>query len=304
MLYSKNTPSKSSLTLGAFLFMMNDVLAVIGVILFGFIFTLTITALLQWGVKTMSLTDSPWSRNVDYFSIALIILVGASFYLTNLPFTRYIFTSEDYSGLTPAQKRLWWKRSFSSMLWQILAGWAYNIGLIVQTLMNLAYYLWALKMASLISQISFTECVISGLLAGVMVWSGFKRLDDHPLIEQMAILGEVRCMFRLGKIYGAQEKIWWIEEVSTVNLIKALAGALDYFKLYKERGWPGLIPSFSLQRAREVVDTLADENWPYYDLYYTFDSLWKGTLRNTRRLILGSMLLEGMILPTHPGLAE
>ena len=304
MLYSKDNPSKTSLTLGTFLFMMNDVLAVVGVLLFGFIFTLPITALLQWGVKAMGLTDSPWGHNVDYFSIVLIVLVGASFHLTNLPFTNYIFTSADYSGLTPSQKRAWWRRSLSSMLRQILAGWAFNFGLIVQTLMNLAYYFWTIRMAGLISQIPLTECIISGLLAGVMVGFSFKRLDDNPLIEQMAILGEVRCMFRLGKVYGAQERIWWVEGVSTINLLKALAGALDYLKLYKEKGWPGLIPSFNLQRAKEVVDALAIEKWPYSDLYHTIDSLWDGTLRNSRRLILGSMLSEGMILPDHPGLAE
>jgi hypothetical protein len=306
MLYIKKQDAKQTpfMTLGVVLFMLNDVLAVFGVVFFGSLFTLPITLLVQWLLGLPGDDLSSWPRGIFYAMVGMIILVGASFYLTNLPFTNYLFPPNDYHGLGKADKRRWWKRSLTSMLCQIMAGWVFNFGLIIQTLANLAYYLWTLRMASLISQIPLTECIASGVLAGLMVGSAFKRLDDNPLIEHMALLGEVRCMLRLGRVYGAQEKIWAVLDISTIELIKALAHSLDLYKLYVEPGWPEILRSFNLQRARKGIDSLSEQDWQYSDFYHINDSIWQQSLQNSRRMILNSMLSEGMIRPDHPGLQE
>lgn len=302
MLYNTKRESKPILStaFGAIMFMLNDILAVFGVIFFGSIFSLPILLLVPWLLGLPVNDPVSWPRAVYYSLVGLIILVGSSYYLTNMPFSSYLLPSNDYDGLGRANKRRWWKRSLTSMMRQILAGWVFNFGLISQTLFNLGYYLWTLWMAGAISQIPLTESILSGVLAGLMMRSTFKRLDDNPIIEHMALLGEARCMFRLGKIYGAQEKVWAVKDMSTIELIKVLAGCLNYYKLYVEPGWPDLIRSFNLQRARKIIDALFEHEWPYSDFYHTIDMLWQNSLQNSQLLILNSMLHEGMIRADHP----
>lgn len=279
----KDKPRRSSL-LGVFMVMANDWMAFLGIIMFGLILggpeIWLLSVLLD---LPLDLFDY-WPRPLYYFSYGFILLVGCSFYLTNMPLSPYIH-DRDYGTMQERFAKLRWRfLSTKTLLMQVPAGWYFNRGLISQTIANFIYYFYAARIAFNVAETPLLESVISGLFAGILFGQNFWKIQNDPVIEFLADLGQVRCLFRKRKWYAAREYIFSYFEHSLIKPLLVENRVMHHLFWVLQPGWPD---EYKKKRYNYAVQDLelcrTQEEWKY-----PYASLWKDSLDRTEMLIKAS----------------
>ncbi|CAG0962078.1 hypothetical protein ANRL4_00734 [Anaerolineae bacterium] len=260
-----------TIAIGTLMVMAMDFLAILGVLIFGTLIALPFLWLVAL-ILGLNLADfAEWPRIYNYFGWFLVLLMGCSFYLTNMPISPYFFPPTEYDRMQrPGAKLRWWRMSMQSLVLQVPAGWIKNWSLIKQTLATLVFTYLIGQINLNLADFPLLEAVGTAAFGSLLLAQGIGEVEDDPIVTGLANLGRARCLIRLGRFASALELLWEFRtHTFFYQPIRSLAATLEEFIPYVRRGWPDEFGERKKEKAMQWIEELREEDWdlPYLSLW-------------------------------------